>query len=184
MAKKLFTMGSVAVVLVGVALFFLLSSGNGNHKGNDKQDVSHQQVITKPEKNDKTPVQSNPQVDREPDTGKTSEPPVDNVPKTTEKPVTDVLPPETVAAIDIILGDNDRFGSNWTIVATGVKITRLSNGPLKSAGIKVGDVLTEVAGEKVKGGDNLLKIRGEIFSGLRNEALIKVVRDNQPIFSD
>lgn len=172
LAKKLLIAVPLLLIVVAVGLFFLLSSDNSNGKKTPEPVIRTQHEhraqidLKKPATTAIKPVK---------------EPPLE--PKETPKET--VEPPKTAGpavTADIILGNSDRFGSNWSPVAGGVKITRLSNGPLKSAGIKVGDILTEVAGEKVGTGDSLLKIRGEIFSGHREDALIKVIRNNQAIY--
>ncbi len=165
--KRLVVVIPIGLVVAVVALFFLLPKTNHHQtvvppKTNHPQTTTHHNTIqTVPDKKlvkEQTPIV-----------------PAEKVPE-------QKIPVDNPVATDIILGTSDRFGSNWTPVATGVRITRLSNGPLKTAGILVGDILTEVAGEKIGTGDTLLKMRGEIFSGRREEALIKVIRNKQTLF--
>lgn len=87
-------------------------------------------------------------------------------------------PPEEITepVIDIVLGGSNRFGVNWKNVADGVEISRMSDGPLKQAGMQIGDVLMEVDGRPITKGNLLLRIRNEIFTGSRAEALIKIER--------
>jgi hypothetical protein len=79
---------------------------------------------------------------------------------------------------DIVLGNSNRFGVNWKTVVKGVQIIRLSNGPLKKAGIRLGDILAEVEGQPIRNGNYLLKIRNEIFMGKRPGTVVKVLRNN------
>lgn len=79
---------------------------------------------------------------------------------------------------EIVIGDSNRFGVNWSRVENGVQVSRLSDGPLKRAGLEVGDVFSEVDGQPVSTGNSLLKARDDIFNGEREEAIIKVYRDN------
>jgi hypothetical protein len=46
----------------------------------------------------------------------------------------------------------------------------------------VGDVLSEVDGQPVSNGDSLLKARDDIFNGEREQAVIKVYRDNRVFY--
>ncbi len=89
-------------------------------------------------------------------------------------------PEETATEIvnEIVIGESNWFGVNWSQVENGVRISRLSDGPLKRADLKVGDVLSEVDGQPISTGDSLMKARNEIFNGEREEAIIKVYRDN------
>ncbi|MCP4147259.1 MAG: hypothetical protein GY757_05865, partial [bacterium] len=83
---------------------------------------------------------------------------------------------------EIIIGNQNRFGVNWKSVANGVVITRISNGPLKIAGLQVGDVLNEVEGEKITNGNRLIALRNRIFSGNRAPVLIKIFRNNKTFY--
>jgi hypothetical protein len=47
--------------------------------------------------------------------------------------------PPVAPVVDIVLGNSNRFGVNWRPLGEGVQITRLSNGPLKRAGMLVSD---------------------------------------------
>jgi len=82
----------------------------------------------------------------------------------------------------IVFGNSNRFGVNWSTVKNGVRITRLSDGPLKKAGIQLGDILVEVDGQPIRNGNQLLEIRDRIFSGRIPDALLKVIRDQEVIF--
>jgi hypothetical protein len=100
--------------------------------------------------------------------------------ETTEPPQTTEIDPEEKEQIyEIILGNSNRFGVNWRVVKDGVQITRMSDGPLKNAGLKIGDVLNDVDDRKITSGNYLLRMRNEIFYGRRTEALIKVYREGK-----
>jgi hypothetical protein len=84
---------------------------------------------------------------------------------------------------EIVLGNSNRFGVNWRLLGQGVQITRLSNGSLKKAGLRVGDILVEVEGQKVMGGGaNLETARDDVFHGTRSEVLVKVQRGEEALF--
>jgi hypothetical protein len=134
----------------------------------EKQPEEKQQV----QPSEKQPEDKQPQVkpqDQPPD-----QPPEIQVVK---KPQDHLPVPPAIAAY-IELGNSNRFGVNWASVKLGVRITRLSDGPLKRAGIKLGDILAEVDDRQIMNGNWLIRIRNEIFSGRRDRALIKVVRDD------
>lgn len=95
----------------------------------------------------------------------------DKEPESTEETTTEIVN-------EIVIGESNWFGVNWSQVENGVRISRLSDGPLKRADLKVGDVLSEVDGQPISTGDSLMKARDEIFNGEREEAIIKVYRDN------
>jgi hypothetical protein len=86
-------------------------------------------------------------------------------------------PAEPIA--EIVLGTSNRFGVNWRVIEGGVQITRMSAGPLKQAGLMIGDILSEADGKKIIDGSYLLKIRNEIFHGRRAGALVKVLRNGK-----
>jgi hypothetical protein len=88
--------------------------------------------------------------------------------ETTEEPV-----------YEIVLGNSNRFGVNWSVIKDGVQITRMSEGPLKKAGLRVGDIFREVDDQKITDGNSLLRLRNEIFSGRRTQVLIKVYREGK-----
>lgn len=76
----------------------------------------------------------------------------------------------------IKLGSRNRFGVNWEFDGKGLRITRLSPGPLQEAGFKIGDVLVSFDGKPLKDDQEIIKARNEVFSGVREEALIEVIR--------
>jgi hypothetical protein len=94
-------------------------------------------------------------------------------------------PPPITPSIagEIVLGNSNRFGVNWRSRGQGVQITRLSNGSLKKAGLRVGDILVEVEGKKVMGGGTDLETaRDDVFNGTRSEVLVKVQRGEEALF--
>lgn len=96
----------------------------------------------------------------------------------TTEPVTETKPIATL----IILGNNNRFGVNWITVEKGVQISRISPGPLKEAGFQLGDIVSEIDGQKIENQSVLLKTRNDIFSGKQQEALLKVLRDDEVLY--
>lgn len=92
-------------------------------------------------------------------------------------------PPITpTIAGEIVLGNSNRFGVNWRPHGEGVRITRLSPGSLKRAGLLVGDILVEVDGKGVIGeGTDLETARDDVFYGKRSEVLIKVLRGEETL---
>ncbi|MCP5104713.1 MAG: PDZ domain-containing protein [bacterium] len=122
-----------------------------------------------------------PVVEKPPETTETTETTTPEVkpvtPDTTEK-----TGPEETVVNQIIVGNSNRFGVNWSPVANGVRITRLSAGPLKKAGLQLGDVLAEVDGKRITTGNYLLTVRNEISRNKRTEAIVKVYR-NDTVFN-
>ena len=107
-----------------------------------------------------------------------------------KKPMQQVIPaekpgakPTPTIAGEIVLGNSNRFGVNWRSLGQGVQITQLSNGSLKRAGLRVGDILVEVEGKRVMGGGTDLEIaRDDVFHGKRSEVLVKVLRGEETLF--
>lgn len=131
-------------------------------------------------KEEKSPEDDTPPVDQ-PGTEQTQTEQTEQKP---DKPVQEQQPPETQEPeyTYIVLGNSNRFGVNWNTVAGGVQISRLSDGPLKQAGIRIGDTLSEVDGTPITNGNRLLQVRNRIFNGRKDEAVIKVVRDGEIIY--
>ncbi len=167
----------IAVILAAAAVvvIFMLLSASGDKKpdyrvenekktGQIEQKKITQPVKAQPEKD--KPVKTEEKKPDQPIEKKTAE--------VEEKP-----PEEKEPVFDIILGNSNRFGVNWRVVKDGVQITRMSGGPLKSAGLKIGDVISDVDDRKITTGDYLLRMRNEIFYGRRTEAIIKVYRDGK-----
>jgi len=113
-----------------------------------------------------------------------------SVPKVVKKPAIrepmeklPVIQPAAKPVVEIpliIMGDSNMFGVNWSGVSEGVQIKALADGPFKTAGIKMGDILLRVAERKVtSAGGELLQVREEIFQGRRNDAIIDVLRAEQ-----
>lgn len=79
----------------------------------------------------------------------------------------------------IHLGSRKMFGVNWVAVEKGVQITKLSNGPLKKAGILIGDIIHSLDDQFVGRGGILIRTRNDIIDGKRGEAIIKVFRGDE-----
>lgn len=172
---------AVPLAAAAVVVIFILLSAPGDKKPayrveNEEQTGQiEQKQMTQPDR----PVEKK--------TGEVVEkPPEDTekkdtrVPETTETPrTTGIAPEEKEQIYEIILGNSNRFGVNWRVVKNGVQITRMSDGPLKKAGLKIGDVLSDVDDRKITTGNYLLRMRNEIFYGRRIEALIKVYREGK-----
>ena len=146
-----------------------------------------QQDITEPIETDTQETEKIPEhQEQQGEPGETTQP--ENTTPTTPEEQQEVpeetSPAETDFEItnDIILGDHNRFGVNWNTVENGVQITRLASGPFKTAGLLVGDVISEVDGEKIPTRDHLLTVRDEIFRERRDDAIIKVYRNNKPLY--
>lgn len=180
----------LVLVMVAAAIIFLpglMDSENGGPPVNSDPPVQ-QQTPEPPEKQQPKPPDQQP--DQQPDDTPADTVPDDQVPdeqvtddQVPDDQVTDdqapVKPAESIA--EIVLGGSNRFGVNWTNVGSGVKISRMSDGPLKQAGLEIGDVLVDVDGRSITNGNLLLRIRNEIFTGKRSDALIKVRRAGKTI---
>lgn len=194
--KRLLIAVPLVLVIVAAAVVFLpglMDSGNGGPPVSIDQPV--QQVTPKTgtdteppsqQQQTETPKPPDQQPDRQPDDQKTDDQPTDD--QTPDDQAADdqntgdqtpVKPAESVA--EIVLGGSNRFGVNWTNVANGVEISRMSDGPLKQAGLQIKDVLVEVDGRPVTDGNLLLRIRNEIFTGKRSDALVKVNRAGKTV---
>lgn len=75
----------------------------------------------------------------------------------------------------IAFGTQHRFGVNWSVTADGLTITRISSGPMRNGGIRVGDVLLRVNDKPVGNGDELTRLRNEVVDGQR-ESVSLIVR--------
>ena len=117
------------------------------------------------------------------ETQKTPEPEIREQETGQETPRTKTGQETGAAPVNIIkLGDTNKFGVNWEYNGTGLEITRLSPGPLQRAGFKIGDVLISVNGEMPIDDTKILKLRNEIFAGIRQEAFIRAVRGEKKFF--
>ncbi len=81
----------------------------------------------------------------------------------------------------IHMGKDRLFGVNWEFNGKGLKITRIGDGPFYRAGLRKGDILVKLDNEAVKNTRRLLKVRNEIISGRRGEALVEVHRGKKKI---
>jgi cytoskeletal protein RodZ len=191
----------LVIVSILVSLFFLLSRGDNK--------LTRPIVSPRADISENKPVDSTEEISIEEKTGETPEIKTETVTEeiteekteeqTGEKTEENASPDRTetntettteaagekqeiLIENEIIIGNSNRFGVNWTPVENGVQITRLSNGPLKDAGFKVGDRFFEIDGNRVTTGNALLKIRDEIFRGVRDEAIVKVYRGDKLLY--
>jgi len=74
----------------------------------------------------------------------------------------------------IAFGSQHRFGVNWSVTADGLVITRISQGPMRDGGIRVGDVLLRVNDQPVGNGDDLTHLRNEVVDGKRSSVSLLV----------
>ncbi len=77
--------------------------------------------------------------------------------------------------------NSSKFGVNWISIQEGVKVIRLSNGPLKRAGVKIGDIIIEVNGEKATN-KKLMSYKNKVFKGKLDEVLVVVLRNNKKLY--
>lgn len=188
---------SAALITGSILMFFLFSGDNNDGGGKNGQVIrppeSASEVTTPPvdpngslQPKETKPTELGDNNNNAPypgDTGNTVPPPVNNPEE--KKPDPETLPPtplEPVISGEIILGNSNRFGANWRNVEKGLQISRISNGPLKNAGLEIGDIITDVDGLPVASGDSLLNIRNEISSGRRREVILKVLHQNKIIY--
>lgn len=88
--------------------------------------------------------------------------------------------PAQAVAGTIKMGNSRKFGVNWTFQPNrGLVITRLAQGPLKKAGLRIGDALLTVDGTPLTGSGEVLRARNEVFAGSRQKAIIEAVRDGK-----
>lgn len=198
--KKNWIAALVPLVIIVVAALFIFLSGSGQptppiEKPVDKPPVQEQQVPD--QKPEETPEQQDinqQQTEEQPQTDQTQDQPPeqtqDQPPETTETAVeqtgeqTDAseVPEGPEIKNEIVLGNSNRFGVNWRTVQMGVQISRLSPGPLKTAGLKLGDIIAEVDGERVTNGSKLMRTRNEIFTGRKEEAIVKVLQGTDEFY--
>lgn len=83
--------------------------------------------------------------------------------------------PQPVAAGLILMGARSRFEANWVETPSGLRITRLREGPFRDAGLKEDDVIVSVDDQPAT--DRLmLDVRDRISSGALLESVIVVQR--------
>lgn len=87
-------------------------------------------------------------------------------------------PPQLPLAGVIMLDTGPRFSANWESGAMGLRIVRLGNGPMKDAGMRIGDIITHVNGVAASNAKNLLTVRDRVYAGSMNFAEILVLREN------
>ncbi len=79
----------------------------------------------------------------------------------------------------IRMGKSKKFVANWAPIGKGLQVVRLGPGPLKHAGIKVGDRLQSLDGLPLINEKRLLKSRDSIFEGDKVSSIITVERNNR-----
>ena len=77
--------------------------------------------------------------------------------------------------------NSSKFGVNWIAVEKGVKVIRLSNGPLRKAGVKIGDIIVEVNGEKATNA-KLMSYKNKVFRRELESVLVVVLRGNAKLY--
>lgn len=173
----------LVVVAALVAVFFAISGEKTTHMNppDKKPPVKETKDIPPPPtttiEKDLTEEKTEEKTESKPDEIESETPEVKEEEKDPPVEITEDKPEITIEN-EIVIENSNRFGVNWSPVENGVKITRLSPGPLKSAGLQLGDVFSEIDGQKITTGNLLLNIRNEIFREKRGGALIKVYRNN------
>lgn len=84
--------------------------------------------------------------------------------------------PPVIGTID--LAGRSRFGVNWVGQENGLRITRLSDGPLMNAGLKVGDVITHVNNTAITSDALVMNFRDSLIQGAVSEGYITIHREN------
>jgi len=79
----------------------------------------------------------------------------------------------------IHLGNQRRFGVNWKSVPGGLKIVRLSPGPMKRAGFKKGDVIVSLNGMPISGEKKLMALRNDIVRKNASPVTLSVTRGRE-----
>lgn len=183
----------LVITAVLVSLFFLLSGGEKitteptpTHRveTSESTGIDSTEKITPDENAGEIPETKTEEITEEkpgPEEAGTTPETSTETPTETATETTEEKPGITIEN-EIVIGGSNRFGVNWTPVRNGVQITRLSNGPLKDAGLKLGDRFSEIDGKPVTTGNALLNIRDEIFRGIRDEAVVKVYRGDKLLY--
>jgi len=193
--KKNWLLAAVPLVVVAVlAAVFFVSGGEKAANEMTAKPTTTKPTTTKPTTTKPTTTKGEAITETKPDeiteenTGEkttaveTETPPVTEEDKElTEKAAKDAVEEKPGITIEneIVIGNSNRFGVNWSPVENGVRITRLSPGPLKNAGLQLGDVISEIDSFKITSGNLLLTIRNDIFNKKRGGAIIKVYRNNE-----
>ncbi len=81
----------------------------------------------------------------------------------------------------IKLGKSRKFVANWIVVQNGLRISRLGEGPMKAAGMRVGDTLTHLNSNPITGEKELLQARDFVYNNSGQEAMITVARDQEQV---
>jgi hypothetical protein len=184
--KKLaFGISIISVILIIVASFYIPHFLNKSTKNNeDKIDsntidaIKNPIVITEEE-----PTKSTKRPETKP--SKIIDKDLSDLPQTNEhiqmgeKKEAENKPP---LLTKIVMREKPRFGFKWTLVDNGIQIKHLYNGPFRSAGFHVGDIINSVDGDLVQSWGLLLDIRNSVFEGKRPDAKLRVLRGDEELF--
>lgn len=92
-----------------------------------------------------------------------------------------VIEPEPVAGTIDLMGKS-RYGVNWRNEGQSLLITRLSEGPLFNAGLKIGDKITHLNAQPVVTEAILLDFRNKLNNGILQEGIIQIDRSGETLF--
>ncbi len=73
------------------------------------------------------------------------------------------------------LGNSDKFRANWVVAPSGLRIVRLTAGPLKMAGLQIDDLIIALDDQPLNSEIPLLKARDAIFAGKLKQAKLTVM---------
>ncbi len=174
---------------IGKNLISYIHSAPGNNspetsRGETVQIMANQQNKTtpgnQPPKINPQPTESKPMVPKTKEP-KTVEPNTIPASKktTTHRERLQVNEPASIA--NIRMGKNRKFGVNWASVENGLKVTRMGPGPMKSAGVKIGDIITRVNGKRITNSNLLLKTRDNILYHNHPAAFVIVLRGKEEL---
>jgi DNA-directed RNA polymerase subunit RPC12/RpoP len=88
-------------------------------------------------------------------------------------------PHENLIYAEVILREKPMFGVNWEQHALGLKIIKISSGPLQHAGIKIGDIIHTINDSVITHEEQLLLIRDQIFSNQMASAILCIIQSNE-----
>lgn len=163
----------MVIFLVSLLIVWMFDRGNNSQK----LEHTREKVKEAAEKTSQPGVTKETVIDkiikpREPDSQK------QETRSTTPKTITEKESIKTPVNT-IKLGASRRFGVNWEYDGRGLIITRMSPGPLQEAGLKIGDILVSLDGKPLTDDGEIIRVRDEIFSGERREALIEALRGRE-----
>jgi len=171
------------VFLIGAWLYFYVFRSNENIASGQKNKQSVSKVLKEHEKKENNEnLQNKKQVIKQ-----NQDNVVDNKNKTEDNSNKDLTNENQKKEEEInIVGEinfynSSKFGVNWITVENGVKVVRLSNGPLKKAGVKIGDIIIEVNGEKATN-TKLMNYKNKVFRREIESVLVVVLRGNNKLY--